>query len=122
MSYKTLVLAQIENAFNIAGDLAVDAQLIRTAQGEFDFSSGDVTLGTPFQTNIKFVEIEGSKSSAEGNSYTRKIILRRPVFGVSALDTISVPAENKVYSISPEMEINDYYVILNIFLKEGPEP
>jgi hypothetical protein len=64
MGYKALIKKQVKNAFNTAGDLAIDVTLLQKANTTFDFNSQEASTSAPVSKTVKaFLSFKGRDKS-----------------------------------------------------------
>jgi hypothetical protein len=116
MSYSNLINTNLNLAFRMLKDLAVDATLLRHQDVDFNFATGThPALLT--QIPIKIIEVESEKKSQEHNTVIKTVMIRNKELNgdINALDKISIGGV--VWRCSNIMK-SDGYITMAAIAKE----
>lgn len=94
MGMKNLIGAQIENAFRLLKDLAVDVTLNRKISGDFNFGTGQLAQ-TPLPvvaTKLVFVNSKAGKTVKSTSTVKNALIKIKGIGDVSVFDTVTIDA------------------------------
>ena len=90
MGYRSLIDINLNRAFNMAKDLAVNITLIKKIGSTFDFATKGVTATTTENISLKGIWLEADKPSKEHNFTKRQIMFKRVLVGdISQYDSIT---------------------------------
>lgn len=92
MSYSALVDSNLNKAFNLVKDLAVDVILVKKTKSEFNFSTGEAEASSTSITT-KAIFIEEKKTSKDVNSSVKQVMLKTKSVGdLTLFDTLQAGA------------------------------
>lgn len=90
MSYVNLINSNINLAFNLVKDLAVDAFIVKASRADFNFSTGSSNQAYT-NTPAKVIIIEEKKKSKEVNTTVKTAMIKtREAGDISTLDKLSI--------------------------------
>ena len=91
MALRNTILAAVDTAFRVAGDLAVDVTLNQSDSSSYDFATGQ-PVQTPGPTRtIRGILLTAEKQSADGNRVGDTLILRaRDVDNIDVYDSFTI--------------------------------
>lgn len=112
MGYLALIDANLNRAFNLAKDLAVDVTLTKQTNVGFDFSSA-TTTGTPTTLTAKGIIVEKKKTSKETNSVSTQLMLKsREVGDLTQFDTVQIGATT--YRVGSVLKSNGHITLVEL--------
>lgn len=109
MSYRSMVLKQVRNAFRLIGDLAINVTFLGARATEFDFGSSEAVISTSASKSIKAVKLETKREPSDGSTNTMSImIIAADVGDLSDYDSVKIDGDtwNIVGHISNDYTIN----------------
>ena len=114
MSYKSLIDANLNRAFNLAKDLAVDVTFTKKSGSDFDFGTASTTEISSTDITIKGLWIDADKKSSKIAVPEKHLMIKRKEVGdVTSFDSL---IENGItYNISSILKDYGYIVILSAF-------
>ena len=91
MALRNTILAAVDTAFSVAGDLAVDVTLRQSNSSNYDFATGE-TVQVPGPTvTIRGILLTAEKRSEDGNRIGDTLILRaRDVTDIDVYDSFVI--------------------------------
>jgi len=120
MSYKNLIDSNLNRAFNLVKDLALDAVLSKKSDVTFDFAAGStVPDGTIETVDVKIIVVEVNKEKQsinrqnEHKGVKNKIMLKRKEIGdLSIYDSINY--EGFDWNIASTIKSDGYISMLEV--------
>ena len=123
MAFYSFIDANITLVFNLLKDLAVEANLNKSPDNDFNFATAEMETGTDASIPVKVVVIKDDKKSKEHNSIRRQVLFKTRGLGdIDAYDTIDIPDE-----VDPSISLswkfvgklnNDGYTVLAEVFRE----
>lgn len=114
MSFKARIDANLNRAFNLSRDLAVNVTFTKKLGSAFDFGTASATETGTTDIIVKGLWIDSQKKSSKIDSAERHIMLKRKDVGdVTTFDHL---IEGSVtYKIGTPLKNDGYIIILSVF-------
>lgn len=77
MAFRGILQAGVNQAFAIAGDLAVDVTLTKGGATGYDFETGEITSAGGGRATVRGILLAADKRSEDGNRASSTLILRK---------------------------------------------
>lgn len=91
MSYSSLINSNLNKAFNLVKDLAVDAVFTKKADKSFNFATRAVKSSSGETITSKVIVLDSKKPSKDRNTVTQQIMLKTIELGdLSLYDSVSI--------------------------------
>jgi hypothetical protein len=76
MGYREMVIAQVDKAFSLLKNLAVDVVLIEKTATAFAFNSGTATVSTPTNKTVRGVVLNKGNAAAVSTTLRLELLLK----------------------------------------------
>jgi len=91
MSYSSLINSNLNKAFNLVKDLAVDATFTKRSDKSFNFATRTVKSSSGETITTKIIVLDSKKPSKDRNTVTQQIMLKTAELGdLSLYDSIMI--------------------------------
>ena len=114
MAYKSLIDRNLNLAFRLLKDLAVNVKFVRKQGVGFNFGTGEA-LSSPIDSEViaKVVFTDAVKASEEHNTKTRSLMVKSKDIGdLKNIDYIEY--EGKRWKINPEIKDTGFILMLKV--------
>jgi len=99
MSYKSLISAQIDNAFVILGDLVQDVTFTERESGDYNFATQSFSSATSTSKTIKAIVSSTAREPEDFSKEEIEVIIKvKDITDISLYDELIV--DSKTYAIS----------------------
>lgn len=113
MSYQALINRNLDKAFRLLKDIAIDITLNRNT-ADFDFSSNATNVTANSSVSLKAVVTDINKESPEYNYLEKQVLFKsKDIDDLTVYDTITIEAET--WKIGSKINNSGYIYLLNIF-------
>lgn len=117
MAFRNLIQSQVNNAFNLIGDLAENIMFTNNSVSEYNFETGDTTEVTGSQVTIRGVVSKMSKDVNDNTMIVAELTLKTSDVSTIEIDNYdAITFRNKSWSIN-SVEDNGFATILTAVRK-----
>lgn len=114
MAFEALINSNLNRAFNLAKDLAVDVQFVRKTGDGFDFATATSNLTNSSSITVKAIITDTEKSSKERNVSKKLVMLKTQEVGdVNSYDSINY--QNINWKLGPIIKSTQFITVVEMY-------
>lgn len=114
MGYQTLIDSNLNKAFNLAKDLAIDIVLTKKPDPTFNFGSGAAEFSTTQTVNTKAIVVEAKKKAADRNTVQKQLMLKSKEVG-DLNNYTTIQLESLTWSIGNIQKNDGFISIVDVY-------
>jgi hypothetical protein len=114
VAYQQLVDSNLNKAFNLIKDLAIDIVLTKKPDPSFNFGTGTAEFSPSQTTNTKAVLIDLKKNAQDRNTVVKQLMLKSKEVGdITRYSTVTI--DSTVWNISDIPKGDGFILLVNIY-------
>lgn len=114
MSYTKLIDSNLNKAYNLLKDQAIDVVLIKKQQPSFDFNNTNLKFSKSENISTKAIVVNTKKANKERNTVLKELMLKTREVGDLNLYS-SLIFESKTWNINTVLKNDGFIVMLDVY-------
>ena len=114
MSYESLINTNLNRAFNLLKDLAVDMQFVKKTGDGFDFATATSNLSNSSSVTVRAIITDTEKSSKERNVIKKLVMFKTIEVGdVNVYDSVNY--QNTSWKLGPIIKSTQFITVVEMY-------